>query len=100
MTEEHRLLADTARRFFEAELLPHRQRWREQGIADRQFWHKAGDAGLLGASVPEQWGGAGGNFAHDAVILTEQARTGDTSWGFSVHNITTHYLLTFGTEEQ
>jgi acyl-CoA dehydrogenase len=100
MKEEHRLFAETARRFFAAELVPHQQRWRDQGIADRDFWNKAADLGLLGASVPEQYGGTGGGLSFDVVTLLEQARTGDTSWGFSVHNITTHYLLSYGTQEQ
>jgi acyl-CoA dehydrogenase len=100
MAEEHELYSDSIRRFFADELLPHRQRWRDQGIVDRSFWNQAGEVGILAASIPEEYGGAGGTKALDAITLLEQSRTGDTSWGFSVHNITTHYLLSYGTHEQ
>lgn len=100
MNEEHEMLADAARRFFAAELVPHVERWSEQGVVDREFWLKAGEAGLLGATVPEAWGGAGGTLAHDSVICLEHARTADSGWGWGVHNICTHYVVAYGSEEQ
>ena len=100
MDEEHVILQDATRRFLHAELTPNLERWRKAGIVEREFWQKAGAAGLLGASIPEEFGGAGGNFAHDAVICLEQARTGDSGWGWAVHNICTHYLIAFGSDEQ
>jgi acyl-CoA dehydrogenase len=100
MTEEHNLLRDSVRRFFADELVPNMQIWRDAGIVSQAFWDKAGDAGLLAASIPEEYGGAGGSNALDAVILYEQALTGDTSWGFAVHNIVTHYVVAYGTDAQ
>ena len=100
MEEEHVILRDSTRRFFAAHLSPNAQRWRRQGTVDRSFWHEAGKAGLLGASVPAAYGGSGGTRAHDAVILQEHARTGETGWGFAVHRICADYILAYGSQEQ
>jgi len=64
----------TVRRFFEREVAPHRERWESQQHVDRDVWAKAGKLGLLCASVPAEYGGGGGTFAHDAIIVEEQAR--------------------------
>ncbi|NKC13545.1 MAG: hypothetical protein GKR94_15525 [Gammaproteobacteria bacterium] len=72
MDEEHRLLADSTRRFFADELPP--QRWRNKVWWTELFGPRQDRPGLLAASVPERWGGAGGTYDHDAVTLLEQAR--------------------------
>lgn len=93
-------LRDLARDFFTGEVLPHQLRWRAERQVDRALWTEAGRRGLLGLSVPKEYGGAGGTLAHDAVLAEEQARVGDTSWGLSAHGIVTQYVLLHGTEEQ
>jgi acyl-CoA dehydrogenase len=102
MTEEHELLAASARRFTEEEIIPNDERWRKQHRVDRSVWEKAGKLGLLLADVPEQYGGAGGDFGYEAVIFRELSRA--TEFGFTggraVHAITAHYILNCGTEEQ
>ncbi|MFC6089049.1 acyl-CoA dehydrogenase family protein [Saccharothrix lopnurensis] len=101
MTEDLDQLRELARAFFAREAVPHQERWAAQKQVDREFWHKAGELGLMCASIPEEYGGGGGTFAHEAVLLEEQARAGDSSWGNSVHSgIVAHYLLAYGTEEQ
>jgi acyl-CoA dehydrogenase len=101
MTDELTLLRETAREFFRRESIPHHDRWARQQHVDRAFWNKAGEMGLLCASIPEEYGGAGGTFAHEAVILEEQARAQDTAWGFLVHSpIVAHYILAYASEEQ
>ena len=100
MTEEHLMFKESTRRFFESELTPHVERWAEQGEVDRDFWYKAGEAGLLGASTPEEFGGAGADHSYDAIISYEQARSGDSGWGFGVHNICIHYVIAYGNDEQ
>src|SRR5262245_46236213 len=69
--EDVELLSETARRFFERECVPHYDDWEERGSVGTDIWRKAGAAGLLGPSVPEAYGGPGGNFAHDAAIAAE-----------------------------
>jgi len=101
MNEELELLRDSARRFFERECVPHEARWRAQHHADRAIWTQAGQAGLLCASIPEEYGGGGGSFLHEAVICEEQMRAMAQSFSNNVHSgIVAHYLLAYGTEEQ
>jgi acyl-CoA dehydrogenase len=104
MTEELGILQDQARRFFTREFAPHRERWDNEGVVDRNAWRKAGAAGLLCASIPENYGGGGGTRAHDIVIAEEIDRAG-LAGGFGAGNgvhstIVAHYILTYGSEEQ
>src|SRR6201999_4227744 len=90
-----------ARRFIADEFAPHVDRWHEAGIYDRDVWTKAGAAGLLCASVPEEYGGAGGTFAHEAVINREFSLAGFDTFGAPLHSgIVAPYILHYGTEEQ
>ena len=101
MNEELEMVADTARRFFTEECVPHYERFEEQGRFDREIWEKAGSAGLLGAEVAEAYGGIGGTFAHDAVITLEANRAGVDGWGGPLHNaIVIPYVIHYGSEEQ
>ncbi|MDJ0318821.1 MULTISPECIES: acyl-CoA dehydrogenase family protein [Arthrobacter] len=100
-TEELDDLRAMTRIFLEKESAPHHARWAEQHAVDRNFWKLAGEAGLLCISIPEEYGGGGGTFAHEAVIMEEQARIADTAWANVVHSaIVAHYISAFGTEEQ
>ncbi len=90
---------DLANKFFATEFVPNAERWRRQGRIDRTLWTKAGELGLLAASLPEEYGG-GGSQLHMAAVLLEQGRVGDASWGLSVHNYVCHYLLAYGTQAQ
>ncbi len=101
MNEELEILRTSVRKFYERELLPHDEKWRKQGYVDRDAWRKAGEAGLLCASIPEAYGGGGGTFAHEAVINEEQLRLGITSFGNSVHSgMVAHYINAYGSDEQ
>ena len=101
MTEDLDQLRELAATFCDKELTPHQQRWAEQHHVDRELWYKAGKTGLLCMSIPEEYGGGGGTFAHEAVLLGEQARVLDTSFGNAVHSgIVAHYLFNYATAEQ
>src|SRR5579872_3729618 len=101
MTEDLVLLEEQARRFIAQEFVPHLDRWHEAGIYDRDVWTKAGEAGLLCATMPEQYGGAGGSFAHEAVIDREFSLCGFDTFGAPLHSgIVAPYILHYGTEEQ
>jgi len=101
MTEDLVLLEDQARRFIAAEFAPHLDKWHEDHFYPREVWSKAGAAGLLCASIPEEYGGAGGTFAHEAVIDREYSLAGFDSFGAPLHSgIVAPYILNYGTEEQ
>jgi acyl-CoA dehydrogenase len=101
MTEDVILLEVQARRFIAAEFVPHLEKWHEDHFYPREVWTKAGAAGLLCASMPEEYGGAGGSFAHEAVIDREFALAGFDTFGATLHSgIVAPYILRYGTEEQ
>jgi acyl-CoA dehydrogenase len=101
MTEELDDLRGLARTFADKEIKPNIERFIANKQVDRELWTKAGEVGLLCLSIPEWYGGGGGTFAHEAVLIEEQARVGDSSWGASLHSgIVAHYILAYGTEEQ
>lgn len=104
MDEELSLLRDAVSRFVAQEMLPLREQWDEDHCVDRASWRKLGEAGFLCASIPAEFGGAGGTFAHDIVILEEISRAGlggGLGAGVAVHGgIVAHYILSYGTAEQ
>src|SRR5450830_817561 len=91
---------ESIRRFIESEVTPHQDRWRAQQHVDRALWHKGGEMGMLLADIPEEYGGSGGNFAHQAVVFEELSDAGDMAFGIHVHAIVAHYILNQGTEAQ
>jgi len=101
MTEDLVLLEEQSRRFIADEFAPHLDRWHEDGMYEREVWTKAGQAGLLCAAMPEEYGGAGGTLAHEAVINREYSLAGFDTFGGPLHSgIVAPYILHYGTEEQ
>ncbi|MEN9628135.1 MAG: hypothetical protein RJA10_1362 [Pseudomonadota bacterium] len=101
MSEEHTMLQDSVRRFFTEQWVPHIGTWREAGILPRECWTQAGAQGLLCLSTPAEYGGGGGNFAHEAVVILEAARANLGGWGGGLHSaIVAPYLYLCGTPEQ
>ena len=77
------------------------QGWREAGIVPRDIWTKAGEAGLLGLSVSAEYGGMGGDFRHEVVLMEQMAHRGIEGWDIALHNaIVAPYIETYGSEEQ
>lgn len=95
------ILRATVRRFLSEEVTPNASEWRARGYIDRDLWRKAGTLGLLCASMPEEYGGGGGNFWHEAVIIEELARIAFPDFSIPLQNvILAPYFLQYGTEEQ
>jgi acyl-CoA dehydrogenase len=89
-------------RFFDEHASPDATaRWRANGIVDRDMWTKAGEAGLLGLSVPEIWGGAGGDYRHEVILMEQLQAKGVDGFGISLHNaIVAPYIVHYGSEGQ
>ena len=102
-SEEHEMFRDAVRGFVKAEITPHFERWEEAGIVDRSFWDAGGRAGLLCPQLPEEYGGAGGNFKHNCIVVEEIAYAGYAGpmTDFSVHSdVCCGYIQHAGSEEQ
>ncbi|HBH33136.1 MAG TPA: acyl-CoA dehydrogenase [Psychrobacter sp.] len=100
MTEEHEMVYESALKMFQS-WEDKDEQWRENGKIDREAWNEAGEMGFLCASMPEEYGGGGGNFGHEAAILLAQAQANQAGFGGMVHSgIVAPYILKHGTEEQ
>ncbi|WP_310638217.1 acyl-CoA dehydrogenase family protein [Delftia acidovorans] len=99
-TPELESLRATAVRFLETEMQPQDEAARQRGNVGHAIWRRAGELGLLCTDIPEDYGGGGGDFRHEAVIHEEMARRALSGMSNSVHSIVAHYLLNHGTESQ
>jgi len=102
LTDENRLVQQSARAFAEAEILPNIRRWDEDGGFPHELFGKMADHGFLGAPIPEAYGGSGMDY-HSFAILCEELERADTSFRVvqSVHvGLNSLALLQWATEEQ
>ncbi len=100
-TKEHELFREQFRRFAEREIVPKIPEWNQRGMTDKETWKKAGAQGFLGANQPAEYGGAGGDFLFDAIIMEEMADLRAHAMMISLHSdICMPYLTSYGTEEQ
>jgi acyl-CoA dehydrogenase len=99
--DDHEMFRDQARRFIDKEITPYLEQWDKDGIVPREIWRKAGQTGLLCSTVPEEYGGPGGDYGHSAVMIEELARVNATAVGFTTHSeIVANYIVAYGTDEQ
>jgi acyl-CoA dehydrogenase len=99
--DEVAALRDMARKFFDIEGAPNRERWEQQQHVDREFWLKAAKLGLLCAAIPVEYGGGGGTLAHDLAIFEAASASGEIGFGNHAHSgVVAHYLSNYGTEQQ
>ena len=100
MDDDLQMLHDAVAKFAEVEMMPLDAQWRAQHHVGKDIWRRAGEQGFLCTDIPEEYGGAGGDFRHEAVIYEQLNRRGLSGFGQGVHSIAAHYLLNHGTEEQ
>ena len=99
--EEHEMFRAQFRRFAEREIEPKIAGWNKDGITDRETWLRLGAEGYLGPCMPEEYGGGGGDFLYDAIVMEELAWRRAHGIMTAVHSsICMPYILTWGTEEQ
>lgn len=99
---EHELFRDSVRRFFQTEIGPHSDRWREQGFVDREAYRKMGEQGYLLMGVAEEYGGAGiADHRYEQIVYEENLRFGDVGFYANLHSmIVAPYINKLGTHEQ
>ncbi|RYE57159.1 MAG: acyl-CoA dehydrogenase [Sphingobacteriales bacterium] len=98
---DHEAFRDTAKRFYTNEVIPNIEKYEAQQHVDRDLWNKAGELGLLCATMPEEYGGSGADRLYSMILIEEQAYSGDSATGFSLHSdIVANYINNFGNEEQ
>jgi acyl-CoA dehydrogenase len=98
---EHELFRAELRRFVKAEIEPKVAEWNARGISDKASWRKMGAAGYLGAAMPERYGGGGGDFLYDAIVIEELSYVRAHALQTSLHtDICMPYLLHYGSEAQ
>ena len=87
--------------FYEREMAPHSESFRKNKVVDRKYWNMAGEMGLLNCAIPEEYGGGGGDYRHEMIIMEELVKAKVDGFGLSLHNaIVAPYILHYGTEEQ
>ncbi len=100
-TEEHEMFRAQVAKFVDNEIVPKIEQWNRNGMSDRESWRKMGAAGFLGANAPAEYGGAGADFAYDAIVNEELARVRAHGLMMGLHSdICMPYISTFGNEEQ
>lgn len=100
-SDEHEMLREQFRRFVENEIEPKIDGWNRAGISDRESWKRCGTEGYLGANAPEEFGGSGGDFLFNAIIIEEMAYARAHGLQLSLHtDICMPYLTTYGSQEQ
>jgi alkylation response protein AidB-like acyl-CoA dehydrogenase len=101
-SEEHKLIADSARDFAEQYIRPHVMDWDEAQHFPKEVLQKAGEMGFMGIFIPEEYGGSGLGY-HEYVAIIQEISKVDPSIGLSVaaHNsLCTGHIFYFGNEQQ
>jgi alkylation response protein AidB-like acyl-CoA dehydrogenase len=101
-TEDHERLRESIHAFVVKELAPHAERWEAETFDDWVF-RRMGELGFLGLSMPEAYGGQGGDYPCNLVLAEElvHAKCGGLAMGLAVHtDMATPPILAFGTEAQ
>jgi long-chain-acyl-CoA dehydrogenase len=101
MTEDVIMTRDMAGRFFDAEIVPQYEQFEQDELVPRACWEKAGATGLLCASMPGEYGGSDGSYAHESAIIEALGHSGADGFGIALHSaIVAPYILHYGSEEQ
>ncbi len=100
-TAEHNNFRDSLRKFLDKEIVPHIEEWEEAGIVPRSAWKKMGEQGFLCTDVPEEYGGAGGDFLYSVIVCEELVKSNFSGLTASLHSdICVPYISAFASEEQ
>lgn len=97
---DHDMYRELCRSFYQDKVTPFEKEWEAQGHVSREVWKQAGENGMLGVTVPEEYGGLGLDAKYAAVHWEEQSYALSSGVGFSLHSeIVCPYLVHYGSEE-
>ena len=100
-TAEHNIFRESLRKYLDKEIVPHVEEWEEAGIVPRSVWKKMGEQGFLCTDVPEEYGGAGGDFLYSVIVCEELVKSNFSGLAASLHSdICVPYISAFASEEQ
>jgi acyl-CoA dehydrogenase len=102
-TKEHEMLRQSIRSFIDKEILPHIDTWEQEGRVPRSVYKRMGELGFLGLKYPEEYGGAGGTYLDDVVLIEELNRAGSGGFAAAIGahiSIATPPIANFGNDEQ
>ena len=98
-TDEQSYFRETANKFVKKEIEPYHEKWEKDGYVPKELWLKAGSIGLLCPNVPQEFGGIGGDFRFNVIVIEELARVGATGPGFAVHSdIVSPYIINYSSK--
>lgn len=97
---EHEQFREAVRRFIAQEFSPNLEQFEADGKTSREFWLKAGAAGLLCPTAPETYGGLGLDFRFNTIVNEEFSYAGASDCINLQSDITSPYIIKYGTEEQ
>lgn len=101
MTDELEIFRTAVAKFVDKECVPRIDEWEEAGAVDRETWRKAGQAALILASAPVDYGGSAGTIEHEAIIIEELSRKGANGFLLPTMNLTiAPYIFEYAREEQ
>ncbi len=100
--EEITLFSDSVGKWIDEHAGPEKMaEWIAASSVPRDLWTRAGEAGLLNLSMPEEWGGMGGDYRHEVVLMEQLGWKGADHFGISLHNaIVAPYVAHYGSDEQ
>ena len=99
--DEQNYFRETVAKFVSKEVLPHHSSWEKEGIVPKEVWLKAGDLGILCPNIPKEYGGIGGDFRFNVIVIEELAKIGASGPGFAVHSdIVAPYLINYSSDTQ
>jgi acyl-CoA dehydrogenase len=101
-TDELTIFADSVNAFLDDHVTKgETDKWRAEGAVSPEMWRRAGQAGLLGVSIPAEYGGAGADFRFEIILMECLGRKHALNFAIPLHNaVVAPYLVRYASEEQ
>ncbi len=100
-TEDHHRFRERLKVFLAREVTPYADQWESERMVPREIWRKMGREGFLCPSVPQEYGGLGGDYRYALIVSEEMSHTWITGLAAPLHSdIIVPYIQSFGSEAQ